>query len=82
MGKKKRKTVDDYDYEDELDVQDLQGDGEVAKISLRDFIVEEKVSALCGVMCLVWRGNLVMSSLTIYGLGRYSRRPYVGLAIR
>ena len=45
MSKKKRKTVDDYDFEDELDVQDLQGDPEVAKISIRDFIVPAKVTA-------------------------------------
>lgn len=45
MSKKKRKTVDDYDFEDDPTAQDLIGDGEVAKISLRDFVVEEKVSA-------------------------------------
>ena len=45
MGKKKKKKADDYDFEDMPDAQDLMGDGEVAKISLRDFVVEEKVAA-------------------------------------
>jgi len=45
MTKKKKKTIDDYDFEDEPTALDLQNEPEVAKISLRDFVVEQKVSA-------------------------------------
>ena len=43
--KRKNKNQDWDDWEDEPDVQELQPDVEVAKVSLRDFIVPEKVSA-------------------------------------
>ena len=43
--KRKQKNQDWDDWEDEPDVQELQPDVEVAKVSLRDFIVPEKVSA-------------------------------------
>jgi len=45
MGRNKKKTMDDYDWEDEPDVRDFQSEPEVAKISLRDFVVPEKVQA-------------------------------------
>ena len=44
MGrKKKQRDMDDWD--DEPTTQDLQPDVEVAKVSLRDFVVPDKVSA-------------------------------------
>ena len=44
MAKRKKKR-DLEDWEDEPDVQDLQPEAEVEKISLRDFVVPQKVSA-------------------------------------
>ena len=43
--KRKQKNQDWDDWEDAPDMQDLKPDVEVAKVSLRDFIVQEKVSA-------------------------------------
>lgn len=47
MGRRKKKTLDDFDFQDVKDEEELQGTPEVAKITLRDFVVEEKVSAFC-----------------------------------
>ena len=41
--KRKNKNQDWDDWEDESDARDLQPDAEVAKVSLRDFMVPEKV---------------------------------------
>ena len=41
--RKKKRDLDDWD--DEPDVQDLQPEVEVEKVSLRDFVVPEKVEA-------------------------------------
>jgi hypothetical protein len=44
MAKRKKKRDLD-DWEEEPDVQDLQPEAEVEKVSLRDFVVPQKVSA-------------------------------------
>ena len=43
--RRKQKNQDWDDWEDEPDARELQPDVEVAKVSLRDFMVPEKVSA-------------------------------------
>ena len=43
MPRRKKKQYDDWD--DEPQVDDLQPDNEVEKISLRDFVIPEKVAA-------------------------------------
>lgn len=43
--KKKRPTLDDYDLDEMPDIDDMDGGAEVAKISLRDFIIPEKADA-------------------------------------
>jgi hypothetical protein len=45
MANKRKKNREQDDWEDEPDVQDLQPEAEVAKISLRDFMVPQKVQA-------------------------------------
>ena len=45
MAKKRKKQQDWDDWEDEPDVQELQPEPEVEKISLRDFVVPQKISA-------------------------------------
>ena len=45
MATRKKKQQDWDDWEDAPDERDLQPDVEVAKVSLRDFMVPQKVSA-------------------------------------
>lgn len=44
MPRRKRKQMDD-DWDDEQSSESLQGEPEVAKVSLADFYIREKVSA-------------------------------------
>lgn len=45
MANRRRKKRELDDWEDEPDMKDIQPETEVAKISLRDFFVRQKVSA-------------------------------------
>lgn len=49
MAKKKKhkRFIDDYDWQEEPDVADLDPQPEVEKVSLEDFVVLEKVQAFC-----------------------------------
>lgn len=48
MARKKKKQMDDWDdWQDTPTADDIQPEQEVAKVSLEDFVVMEKVQAFC-----------------------------------
>lgn len=48
MPRKRKKQFDDYDdWQDAPTADDVQPEQEVAKVSLEDFVIKEKVSAFC-----------------------------------